>query len=614
MQKTIILDPNRWESYLQLAGLQMRTNQPDAAEPNFKRAAELNPRSPQVRLALASYYQFRGRLPEAEDEVQAAINADPRNPDPRSAMVRLYMFQGKKSEAEQVSKQAKLDFPDNSTGYRMLGDFYYAIGDIDGATTEYKVLCREHPADLLVKKNYIQLLIIKDQLDEAGKLNEEILKASPSDSVALLYRGQIELRRGESQEAVKTLQTAIKSDPDNALAYYHLGAAFDRLRDLGQSESAWQKAAQLNPDLSEVYLALARVAIRHDDMPALEQSANQIIRLLPKSPGGYAMRALSLLKRGRLAGAEQDSLKAISFGPQAPDGYMQMGNIRMAQKSYGEAATFYQETLDRDPGSAEALSSLMSVYVTEGEFPQAIAAAVAQITKVPTSSAFYDLLGTARFDHRKSGKDLQDAEADLKKSAELDRYNADALLKLSQAQAARGAIDDAIATNERALKDNPKQILFYLLSGRLYEVKHDLDKARQCYQQALNIDPKSPQASNNMASLIAQSGGNLDVALSLAQSARRNLPDSPNVADTLGWVLYQKGAYKSAIDSFHDALELSAKSKLPDSPTVHFHLGMAYEKNGQAVLARHHLEQVLKIDPKYAKAEDVKKLLEQLRG
>ena len=117
-----------------------------------------------------------------------------------------------------------------------------------------------------------------------------------------------------------------------------------------------------------------------------------------------------------------------------------------------------------------------------------------------------------------------------------------------------------------------------------------------------------------MASLLTQIGGNLDVALSLAQNARRNLPDSPNVADTLGWVLYQKGAYKSAIDSFRQGLALSEKGRSPDNPTLHFHLGLAYQRDGQPVLARQQLERVLKLDPHYAKADDVKKLLEQLRG
>ncbi len=614
MQKAIASDPTRWKSYLELGSLQMRSNQLDAAEPNFKKAVELNPKSTQTRLAMASYDQSRGRLPEAEREVDAAIDADPKDPEPRAAMVRLYMFQGKKQQAEQFLQQVKLDFPTNSTGYRMLGDFYFAIGDLEKATKEYAVLYGEHAGDLQVKENYVQLLILQNRIVEAEKLDDELLKTSPNDALALIYRGQIELLNGKPEVAIHTLQAALRSDPQNTAGYYRLGVAFSQTGDWPQAEGAWQKAVQLNPDLSDAHLALARSALRRNDMQALEQSANQLIRLLPGSPAGYAMRSLSLLKRNRFTSAEQDALKAISLAPKAPDGYMQMGNIRLAQKKYAEAAAFYEKTLDRDPGSSDALSSLMNIYVYQGDLQKAFSAAEAQIAKVPDSSAFYDLLGSARFDHRKTDKDLQAAESYLKKSAELDRHNADAWLKLSEAQAARGKVDEAIATGQSALQDNPKQIAFYILTGRLYESKHDFDKAQQCYQKALEVDPKSPQASNNLASLLTRTGGNLDVALSLAQTARRGLPDSPNVADTLGWVLYQKGAYKSAIDSLHEALDLAQKNKFPDSPTVHFHLGMAYEKDGQTAPARRQLEQVLKIDPGYAEADDIKKLLSQLRG
>ena len=111
-----------------------------------------------------------------------------------------------------------------------------------------------------------------------------------------------------------------------------------------------------------------------------------------------------------------------------------------------------------------------------------------------------------------------------------------------------------------------------------------------------------------------QTGGNLDVALSLAQTARRGLPDSPVVADTLGWIHYQKGAYQSAIGLLQEALKLQEKSKAPDNPDIHYHLGMAYAKSGQAALARQQFERVVKISPNSNEAMDAKKQLAQLKS
>ena len=77
----------------------------------------------------------------------------------------------------------------------MLGDFYFTTGDLDKAIAEYAALYQEHPKDIQVKKNYIQLLIQKNRFDEARKLNDEILKANPKDNDALLYRGAFANRK-----------------------------------------------------------------------------------------------------------------------------------------------------------------------------------------------------------------------------------------------------------------------------------------------------------------------------------------------------------------------------------------------------------------------------------
>ena len=124
------------------------------------------------------------------------------------------MAENKKTEAEAFLKKSKNDFPDNSEGYRLLGDFYFANGDLDRATAEYGSLNHDHPRDLQVKKNYMQLLILKNRLDEATKLNDEILNANPQEPDALVYRGEMQLPRGDTGGAVDSLQKAIKNDPE----------------------------------------------------------------------------------------------------------------------------------------------------------------------------------------------------------------------------------------------------------------------------------------------------------------------------------------------------------------------------------------------------------------
>ncbi|MGB8579331.1 MAG: tetratricopeptide repeat protein [Candidatus Sulfotelmatobacter sp.] len=607
MQKAIAVDPNRSESYLNLALLQLRSNQLDQAEASFKKAADLDPKAMNAQLALGGFYQSRNRIPEAEQQFKHAIELAPKDPSPREALVRLYMSEGKKTEAEALLKQAKIDLSNNSEGYRMLGDFYFANGDLDKATAEYASLYSDHPRDMQVKRNYVQLLILKNQLPEATKLNNELLKTNPHDVDALIYRAQIDLRQSDASGAVDALQQAVSNDPSNAVAHYHLGLAFDMQHNDARAESEWREAVRLRPGLADAQRALAALEMRRGDMNALSQTAEQIITSASQAPDGYLMRALAEMNRQKYSDAEQDLTKVMGMAPRSAAPYIQMGNLYGMEKQYSEAIKFYQEALDKDPASTEALQGIMNVYLLQKQPDQAVAAARAQIAKSPGTGAFYDLLGTMLFQK----KDLSGANAAFHKAIELDRNNSDALLKLGQVQAAEGSVDKAIALYQQSIKDHPREIAFYILAGEMYESQHDWNNAKAMYQKALEVQPDNPLASNNLAYVMLQQGGNVDVALAMAQTARRGMPDSSNAADTLGWAYFQKGVYKSAIDLFQESIRLNEKRGAADDPTVHYHLALAYQKANQPAQARQQLEHVLKLNPNNS---DARKALSELRG
>ncbi|HUI40639.1 MAG TPA: tetratricopeptide repeat protein, partial [Terriglobia bacterium] len=116
-----------------------------------------------------------------------------------------------------------------------------------------------------------------------------------------------------------------------------------------------------------------------------------------------------------------------------------------------------------------------------------------------------------------------------------------------------------------------------------------------------------PPAANNLAYLMLQHGLDLDVALSLAESARRGMPDSPQAGDTLGWAYYHKGIYGSARTQLEDAVRLE-----PGKADYHYHLGLTYVKLGDKAKGRAELERALQIDPGLAKSTDVRDVLAQI--
>lgn len=609
MQKAISLAPTNGDAFYNLAVLQTQANLPDAAESNYKKAIDLKATG-NPRLGLAAFYQSKGRYSEAEQQIQQMIAEQPKNTDARAALARLYMSEGKRADAENFLKQVKQEFPNNSVGYRMLGDFYFAIGDYDSAVAEYQSLYSEHPKDMQVKKNYIQLLIIKNRIDEASKLNDQILKDHANDEEGLIYRGEIQLSRGKASDAVQTLQSVVSSNPGLAVAHYQLGLALRQTGDMDRAAAEWRAAVQANPNMIDAHRMLAMYAIQKSDMAALEDTASKIIAIQPASPDGYAMRALALMGQSQFAASEQDARKAIQVAPQVASGYLQMGNLTALQHKFKDSESWYKQALSRDKDSIDALRGLLNIYLAQKQADKAIAAANQQIAISPKNSGFYDLLGSVELNK----KDNAAAAAAFKQAIELNKNNTDAYLRLGQIQARSGALDDALATCNNGARDNPKEAGFYMLMGSVYEKKHDLAQAQKSYEQALQLKPDDPLTSNNLAYVLLETNSNPDLALQLAQTARRSLPELANVADTLGWAFYQKGIYGSAISMFQEAIQLAQKHKEPDSATYHYHLGLAYAKTSQPALAKQHLERALKIDPNYSDAPEIKKELAQLKS
>ena len=112
-------------------------------------------------------------------------------------------------------------------------------------------------------------------------------------------------------------------------------------------------------------------------------------------------------------------------------------------------------------------------------------------------------------------------------------------------------------------RTQPDSVAAHTMVAVLYEMQGNRAEARKRYERVLQIDSRAPVAANNLAYIYAEEGGNLDVALQLAQTAKQKLPDVPEVTDTVGWVYYKKDLPGLAIPLFEQAL-----AKAPDQPDL----------------------------------------------
>jgi len=602
METAVALAPNQSDLRITLGLLEIKADQLDQAEATLKHAVQSDPQAVSPRIALGGYYlQFR-RFAEAQQQFLQARQLEPTDPEIWSDLARVQLAQGNRAEAETIMQQGKLALSADSRGYRLLGDFYIATNQRDKALSEYASLYRDHPDDLLVQKNYIQVLIISGQLEEASKLDENLLKNHHNDPDGLLYKGQILNGQGRFNAAVQALQAILNDNPDNAMAHYHLGVALAGLGDSERAEVEWHQAVTTRPDLVDAQTALAMAALRKGDMHALAFIGDQLVHYQPGLANGYLLRATAETNLNRFAEAEADLLKATQLAPETADPYVQTGHLRVAQGRLKDARACYEQALKADPRSLAALRGLVELYLEEKQPDEALARLDAQKADANTSEYHY-LRAVAVLNKQ----DLAAGELELRQAIALDKSNLEAVEALARVEMARGAAEQAMAVYQKAIEDNPSNDRLYVNLGSLLEARGNLEGAELSYGKALQLRPDSAEAANDLAYLLLKKGVDLDKALTLAQQARRAMPNSPNAADTLGWAYFKHGLYSQAA-----ALVAEAAAKVPGNPTYQYHLGMAYQGEKHISEARLHLERVLKIDPNYENASDVRRALAEL--
>src|SRR5262249_51977276 len=149
---------------------------------------------------------------------------------------------------------------------------------------------------------------------------------------------------------------------------------------------------------------------------------------------------------------------------------------------------------------------------------------------------------------------LQDSERAYKKALEKDPARAGSNIFLALQYMKSGRLDEAQKEFDQFIKKNPTNASAYATKGLIYQNQGKFEEAKQNYDRALRVQPNYAPAANNFAYILAEEGRDLQTALGWAQVARKKNPESPDVADTLGWIYYKLGNQVLARDQLQFAV------------------------------------------------------------
>jgi tetratricopeptide (TPR) repeat protein len=264
------------------------------------------------------------------------------------------------------------------------------------------------------------------------------------------------------------------------------------------------------------------------------------------------------------------------------EAHVQLGNVYLNEHQFDKAMQQFEITAKATPPDPRGFMGIQSVKLLSGHSTEAIQGLQDLVSKNPSDMsvrfelANFQATAAAIPSNQPNAKQLMQQAADNYKEILKTNATSTAIwFRLGLVQRSLGQFDAALASFEQAGNANPKFADTFLQQGVLLDAMNRKKEAMDAYNKVLGADPNNWQALNNLAFIAAESDTNLDQAQTYAEHAKKEQPNSPEIADTLGYVYLQKNLNTQATEIFRRNV-----AEHPENANFRFHLAMALLKEG----------------------------------
>jgi len=522
----------------------------DATE-TLQKAAELDPDMSEIRTQLALSLLASGNSSAAVTELESAVelNSDVIRND--ILLVLIALREGKLDDALKRAEDFQQRNPDNTIALNLLGAAQLAKADTQAAITSFEKALEIDPGFRPALTNLARIRESSGDLNGAVQLYGDFLEKNPNDAGVLLARAQLYLKSGNMDAAVADLEAARSGDTSAIEPRLILARLALTQRRMDDARTLMQEALTIAPDSPAVQLLRGQVEVARRNLDQAREALDAVQRFV-----------------------DQRDLKA-------PQLLMQLAALQMQTSNLEDARRNLTRVIEQsDSKNAAALGALTRLELRSGNAEAARKALDALAVLMPDNPGLGILEG-----------DL--AQLNGKPDQAKDHYqtaaaagNREATLKLAGLYESQGNHTGSIELMQNWLKKNPDDAGVQLALGSAYLSTGANSEAIDLYQRLLEKAPDNPIVLNNLAWLYMEEG-NLnpqqaareqaqEKAEQLARKAHELAPRSADIADTLGWILLNKGGVEESLGLFQQAARDNTAN-----PSIHYHLGLAYSKLNQ---------------------------------
>lgn len=534
----------------------------------------------------------------AEADMQKALSMDEKVGAAYSILSLISVAQKDLAKAELNLKKAADVSPVRSTQRLQYASFKLQSKAYDEARQYVSDILKSAPDFIpaLIAKAEIELAA--DKYDDCKDIIERIFLRDPGNDQALFISARLKMKKNEIGEAIKDLEKYTSMHPQYVSGLHQLASAYLAQGDGVKALATVSKAVTLNPNYTPAKLLLSELQIGRGDINPAISNLRELIQKDPSTSTAYFLLANAYVAQKKYEDALGMYQILIRGMPNNPEPHFLAGMVYVQKNMKVEARQEFEKVLTMDTKNALALEQLVNLDLVDKKYKEAEELVNKQAD--PKSADLHLFLAKIYAEQ----KQYKPCEAELLKAIEIQPDSRASYFLLAKMYVESNQVKQGIETLEKIVKKNPQDTSALMLIGMIYEQNNQFNEAKEAYERVLKIKPDFSVALNNLASIYCDHEGKLDEAQALIQKAKEPQPNDPYVNDTLGWVLYKKGDYKTAFTLFQ-----ATAPNLPRNPQAQFHLAAAAYMMGQLEVAKPILEVLSKYNKDFTGKNEAQKML-----
>jgi len=566
-----------------------------------------------------------GEIEKAGNAVNEALTKIPDDPLVLVSSAKYYFHSGMLNKSEELLNRAVGKIGKNVEGMVSVADYYSQRGLADSAAGVLTKALGESKDDFYLKGDAAEIYVGMKYFFDADQLLEKMFQISDSAHIGYCLKAGSFEKQGKMKKARRAYEPAFVRFPGFVTVIRNLGIykfkSFEAMTAEAYLTTAFTKAEEKGYSPEE----LTNIALDHIEGLIYQnkgaKTSMMLASLVDSFPNDFrtnndAAGILLIFAERDFAAKILQQLARLSAGNSAR--LAKVGKIYEKADSLQTAENYYNNAIKLDKANNSAILGMISIFKSQNNPQQAIQfvnglggyildipeiasemiqlyQSTGDLAKAQELAEKQIALGSRDISRYETALSLAEtennsqlAEALIKKCLEKNPDDPSAYTLMGRYYFEGGNITEAEKGVDKALSLDNKFVKAYLLKAELDTLQGKTDMATTTYENVLKLDNECGPAHAGLAWLMAEGGGNYQMATNHAMSALGAEPQNPMYYVALGWTFYKAGRSGMARGNFEKALRFS-----PDSPVINYYAGLGYWKDGKSDRAKECFQKAL---------------------